>query len=697
MSDRSFQRRGPAPTASSAVVGLVAVTLLEWQERAIQAWRVGDSQGPHRGTLEVFTGGGKTLIALAAFARVSALAPTTKLAVVVPTEALARQWVVAIQTSTTLVKAEIGMLGAGKKDTFEGKRALVAVLNSASKKLPEIAAPVESLMLVIDECHRAGAPGFSRVLETQAQYRLGLSATPARDESDDTGLPLSFDLQAVGKKLGDVVFKFGLKEAREIGWLPEYVVHHHGVNLTAEERREYERISRKVTDAADRLTGAGFQTSQAWRLAGRKGEAAPLAQGYIGALAARKDFLYRVSERSRVASKLVDQVLARPGKPRMLLFHERVAEVEALFAALTARAPSVPMALEHSDLPTKARKEALARFRSGEVGVLVSVKSLVEGIDVPDADVGVSVASSSSVRQRIQTLGRVLRRRFDGGVKVAEMHVIYVHNTVDESIYGKEDWSDLTGKEANRYWLWPLDPTLPPEAQPGPPLEPRPTEEMEWDRFGRSVPEPPARWKGELPDAEFSADTRGNVTTAEGAWIENPQGVAAIVERIRGKAGGRFRVTPEFRLVVVFGDQGQGMVPLLAGQLVEPFRTRTDSHPTNEPVDVSSLPPGGEYPGPTDRVGGTFKLSQKKGGVIERKEKTVTYFALTAGGDPRADNGRALLTAWRELRTSGLTFYVNSLGHAWYRHGGKPLWLANVPGGFLWPASYESLGETQGT
>ena len=86
-------------------------------------------------------------------------------------------------------------------------------------------------MLVVDECHRAGAATFSKVLATSARYRLGLSATPARDEVDEAGLPLTFDRQVVGRKIGAVVFRFGLREAREIGWLPEYTVHHHGVRL----------------------------------------------------------------------------------------------------------------------------------------------------------------------------------------------------------------------------------------------------------------------------------------------------------------------------------------------------------------------------------------------------------------------------------------------------------------------------------
>ena len=226
------------------------------------------------------------------------------------------------------------MLGAGSRDSFEGKRALVAVLNSAARKLPDIARGVSPIMLVLDESHRAGAATFSKVLATPAQYRLGLSATPSRDEIDEAGLPLSYDSQVVGRKIGAVVFRFGLREAREIGWLPEYTVHHHGVRLTEDERREYERVSRKVTDAADRLTSGGFQTSQAWSLVARGGEVASLAQGYIGALTARKDFLYRASERGRVAVRLVEQSLRRESPPRMLLFHERVAEVEARFAVL---------------------------------------------------------------------------------------------------------------------------------------------------------------------------------------------------------------------------------------------------------------------------------------------------------------------------------------------------------------------------
>ena len=66
---------------------------------------------------------------------------------------------------------------------------------------------------------------------------------------------------------------------------------------------------------------------------------------------------------------------------------------------------------------------------------------------MPAADTGISVASTASVRQRVQSLGRVFVGPRRGGIaKRAEMHLLYVDETVDDLIYGKTDWSDLTGR-----------------------------------------------------------------------------------------------------------------------------------------------------------------------------------------------------------------------------------------------------------
>ena len=257
----------------------------------------------------------------------------------------------------------------------------------------------------------------------------------------------------------------------------------------------------------------------------------------------------------------------------MIIFHERVDEAVDLFESLQGGASrAFPLALEHSRLRTSEREDALRTFGSGETPVLVSVKSLIEGIDVPAADTGISVASTSSVRQRVQALGRVLRRSVTeaGVAKVATMHLIYVRDTVDDLIYGKADWTDLTGADANRYWEWPLGATEPTE-RPDPPRTPKPTEEQAWDLLGRPSKGFPVDWPGLVAGQEYSVSTTGVVHNAFDRLIANPQGVGAMVAAVRGRPGGRFTVTPALRLVLVW-EGGPDMSVKLAGRLDEPFR-----------------------------------------------------------------------------------------------------------------------------
>ena len=345
--------------------------LTDWQRAAVDAWRAGDDGRPWRGTIEVVTGGGKSLIALACAAAAARTESELKIAVVVPTQALAAQWVDVLTRHTNLAKSDIGVLGAGRKDDLQGRRALVAVLNSAARSLPELVEKAGGpLMLIVDECHRAGAPKFKRVLDTRADFRLGLSATPDREELGDDGEPLAYDEQAVGLGLGGVVFSFGLKEARLAGWLPVFTLHHHAVTLLPEERARYEAVSRQVDDAADEIKALGGETARARQQAARGAQDLAVAsRRWVTLTAQRKDLLYRARERERVAGRLATQLFDRVDvPPRMLLFHERVDEAERLWRYLTDALPHVHVVLEHSRLGAKRRQAGSRRLRVGTGG-----------------------------------------------------------------------------------------------------------------------------------------------------------------------------------------------------------------------------------------------------------------------------------------------------------------------------------------
>jgi superfamily II DNA or RNA helicase len=60
--------------------------------------------------------------------------------------------------------------------------------------------------------------------------------------------------------------------------------------------------------------------------------------------------------------------------------------------------------------PKNERAEALNAFREGRYRVLVTSKVLDEGIDVPDASLGVILSGTGSKREFVQRLGRLLRK-----------------------------------------------------------------------------------------------------------------------------------------------------------------------------------------------------------------------------------------------------------------------------------------------
>ncbi|WBB47437.1 DEAD/DEAH box helicase [Verrucosispora sp. WMMA2044] len=664
------------------------VELAPWQLYAVETWVSGSERLAYRGTLEIFTGGGKSLIALECIRRAALLEPQLRVAIVVPTLALARQWHNVVLRHTMLDPRDVGRLDGDHKDDLQSKLILISVLNTAAERLPELAVAASApVMLVVDECHRAGAPRFSRVLETKASFRLGLSATAERDDVDEHGLPIQYDDHVLGEKLGPLVYRFDLRAARRVGWLPEYTVHHHAVELTPEERRRYEQLTRRIDDLSERLDDSGVPNSLARQATGRPGEIGVLARSYVGTVGQRKDLLYRAGERARVATEILSGLAERAEKARALLFHERIDEAADLHRRLTEAGLGFPIGLEHSGLPGAERRDALARFAQGSTPVLVSVKSLIEGIDVPDADVGISVASSSSVRQRVQALGRVLRRRFDGRSKHAEMHILYVHDTVDEAIYAKEGWSDLTGEAVNRYWRWRPG-AVDPEDRQGPPRTPRPTEDQFWESLGRTVPPEPVLWTPDLPVSEWSLDSRSSVTTVSGKLVTNPQDVARKVSLIKD-GGGRFRVSSRYRLVVVPELKGGEMRAWLVGQLAEPFEFVADVGAETYPVaPVEEPEPGAPYYGPNDRRGGSYHVRQKSGGVIERRVANGREWAVADPSDGPADlvdNVARLLHAWRRTGENGLQFHVNQAGDAYYVSGGQIRFLARVPGGFAWP------------
>ena len=80
-----------------------------------------------------------------------------------------------------------------------------------------------------------------------------------------------------------------------------------------------------------------------------------------------------------------------------------------------------------------ARNRILQDFRNGAVRILVSCRCLDEGIDVPDADVGIVMSCTSVERQRVQRLGRIIRSSKEK--TAACLYYLYISESSEDSAY----------------------------------------------------------------------------------------------------------------------------------------------------------------------------------------------------------------------------------------------------------------------
>jgi superfamily II DNA or RNA helicase len=664
-----------------------------WQQQCVDAW----FSAGRRGVLKVVTGAGKTILALAIAEK---LQQTTerdlRVAIVVPTVVLLTQWRDEIVARSNLPPGAIGLLGAGSDETFNtDTRILICVLNSAARKLPEIvrkAGVGGSLLLVVDECHRAGATEMRRVLTTERAFSLGLSATPEREtdhvqqddltepQVDESYGPIAFDESVLGKQLGPVIFELSYADAIDLGVLPPFRIVHYGLTLLPPESANYERISREITTLRQDLERPGRRGLGLIRWCRSKAAANnPSAARLLALTAQRKRLLFQMAERTKATVKILRDAFAENPSSRAILFHESIEQVMALFKSL--RAEGFPVVAEHSEFPDSMRAEALRLFRQGTAQVIVSARSLIEGFNVPSADLGIVVAASSSVRQRVQTLGRLLRksRAHDGSEKHATLYVLYAADTVDELIYEKADWEHFVGAERNAYFLWrDVDQTPPLEAL-GPPRRPL-LGELSVDAVALR---PGDTYPGDTDEGrEYTRDSQGTVRTGEGLLTEPHAELTAILKQSR-KAAGRFRITPAKRYVIELERASDGWRGVYLGALSSPVR---DVKPEVDQTASHKWQPGDAYP--LARVSGkTFSVLQRDPRLIAHKERGQARFVVPADrvSDPEKRNALMQVQAFlsrayqKGHRISKIT--VTKEGHVVYVSDNQAVFAGFAPEG----------------
>lgn len=340
------------------------LTARGWQLDAFAAWQRAD----HRGIVSVVTGGGKTVFALSCIDQIRPVATL----IVVPTAALLEQWWEEAASYFDLELDEISIVTGSLR--FRLGAINIAVLNTAAKLAEKMRG--QECFLVVDECHKAASAHFRSVLDVKSFASLGLSATPERPYDD--GLQ-----DVLVPALGPVIFTYGYADALRDGVIVPFNLKNIVFELEEDRQTEYDKLSKAIARSISRF--------------------GPEAEETIALFLKRARVLNLSLNRIRLALKLV---AANRGK-RTLVFHEDIEACDLINSVLVDN--SVKSGVYHSKMPLRAKANMLGQYRRGEIDVLVTCRALDEGFNVPETEVGIIAASTATLRQRIQRLGRVVR------------------------------------------------------------------------------------------------------------------------------------------------------------------------------------------------------------------------------------------------------------------------------------------------
>ncbi len=387
---------------------------LPHQSIAIENWK---AQGS-RGIFEHATGSGKTFTALLAVnEHTSKGLPAL---ILVPSHLLLEQWATEIKSEISNVVMLLAGAGNDRWKTGSrlrsltdsspelGPRVILATMQTAATDaFIENISQGDHLMIVADEVHQIGSVFNSRSLAIRSGPRLGLSATPRR-YSDAEGTARIFDY------FGSVVPPpFSLTDAIAAGRLVEYEYFPHPIRLTTMEADEWKSLSkainREIAKQKNNDSGTKPLNDKARMLLIRRARIAKKAAG-----------------KARLAAEILGANYHKG--ERWLIYCEDNDQLKHVKNAIEAMGLS---ASEYHSAMSGDKAGTLEWFREFG-GILVSIRCLDEGVDIPAISHALILASSQNPRQFIQRRGRVLRKSPDKQLAIIHDAIVVPVSLVDE-------------------------------------------------------------------------------------------------------------------------------------------------------------------------------------------------------------------------------------------------------------------------
>lgn len=454
---------------------VLMVSLWINQMRGLERWI---EQGRY-GILEMATATGKTVAGIGAIAHLCGVLPNhdfdvwnteyrtndADIAVIAHSNAILSQWDHEIRDLLGLNIA--GADSSGQPDTLSFATGTIE-FHTIHSLLPQNGgAPDKQYDLIIcDEAHHYANKsdgGFGNALDSlNTRAMLGLSATIQGEGSAKR--------EQLVDLLGDVAYTFDIEDAQEHNIIPEFEWTVHPTAMEPAEAEEWEKKTNRITNLFSKVQNVTETTAllrsldvpftrmqdlgdfiRAHKRANIELDEVPDPWEELhAAIQSRNWIRHRSRPKLEGAIELAEQYLSTEGEGvKIVMFAMDIETTEEIGAALEGEPGDVYVV--HSEVESSNKKKdktvrrRINQFKNADNAVLIAPKLLDEGVDVPDAEVGINVAGTKTELQLIQRMGRILRRHAD---QVPHFHH-YVAVPEEHHLDGLDD-KELTQK---LYWV----------------------------------------------------------------------------------------------------------------------------------------------------------------------------------------------------------------------------------------------------
>ena len=385
------------------------------QKDAYSKWVANNRQG----IFAMATGSGKTVTALNCLLKFYYENGFYKAIIVVPTQALAIQWENeaknfnfqnVISTHTNKEWKDI-VSRYTTTSLFDRKKNIVIITTYATFNRKDIqyflskTKGLNSFIYIADEAHNMGAPASLKHLPYVIPMRIGLSATPER-VYDEGGSSKIYDF--FSSYPPQYTYRFTMMDAIDNDILCHYNYYPIFVKLTSTEMFEYNRITEQLRKFIDPDTG-------------RYSDEADML------LLKRKRIIHKAENKKKAIATLLDDLQARNKLHYAFVFVPEGYEPDySEVDAYDIDKDDIHIIDEYAQMFRERRYRyhkyisglddapgILKNFAEGDIQVLLSMKCLDEGVDIPRAEYAIFCSSTGNSRQFVQRRGRVLRKSKD--------------------------------------------------------------------------------------------------------------------------------------------------------------------------------------------------------------------------------------------------------------------------------------------